>query len=309
MKTDMKKIVLAGGTGNLGSILTRYFLDRGFQVRVLTRQRRTSIEPNLIYTEWDGENTGDWASTLAGSDVLINMCGESINTRFTADNRRKLQNSRYLPTMALGKALQSLDNPPELWINFSGISIFEGADSLQDENSTYKGNSFLAELVEEWERLFLISELNGVRQVTLRLSPVLSHSVGMFAELYPLAKLGLGGKVGAGEQFVSWIHEQDLIRLVDFIIHNPNDYSLFHACSPNPVKNTDFMKALRKAARCSIGIPLPALFAKIGAYVKGVDSSLLLETNPVTTKNTLNAGFLFKYLYIDDAFKQLIKSV
>ncbi|MCY4778463.1 TIGR01777 family oxidoreductase [Sphingobacterium sp. UT-1RO-CII-1] len=305
----MKKIILAGGTGNLGRLLTDSFLSAGYHVIVLTRQHIVSKKTQLTYVQWDGETLGDWCDYLEGGDVLINMCGESINTRFTENNRVKLKNSRYLPTLILGAALEKLTIAPSAWINFSGISIFEGAQELQDEGSLYQGESFLSQLVVEWERLFWERNLKNVRRVVLRLSPVLDETSGMFAELYSLAKKGLGGQVGDGKQYISWIHKHDLLRLVSFIIDNPTTNSVFHACSPHPVRNKEFMKVLRKQVGCKLGLPLPSFLAKIGAYIKGVDASLLLETNSVTTKTTVDAGFSFKYPHLDLALKQLILAV
>lgn len=305
----MKKVVLAGGSGNLGTLLTKSFLAKGWQVVILSRQRRSSNSLGLSYVQWDGETLGDWAVALEGVDLLINMSGASINTRFTEENKKKLRDSRYLPTAVLGEAINAMSNPPALWINFSGISIFEGASRLQDETSTYQGSSFMAQLAVEWERVFRAAQTAHTRQVVLRLSPVLSPSAGMFAELYPLAKLGLGGTVGSGRQYISWIHEKDLVQLVHFIVDKPTDYDLYHACSPQPQSNHDFMQALRKELGVPVGLPLPSALAKVGAFAKGVDPSLLLETNPVTTKNTLAAGFKFDYADVHDAFKQLIKSL
>lgn len=302
----MKKIILAGGTGNLGRLLTDSFLSAGYHVVVLTRQHITSKKSQLTYVNWDGETLGEWCDYLEDSCALINMCGESINTHFTENNRVKLKNSRYLPTLILGAALEKLTVAPAVWINFSGISIFEGAKELQDENSLYQGSSFLSQLVIEWERLFWERNLKNVKRVVLRLSPVLDEASGMFAELYPLAKKGLGGQIGDGKQYISWVHKHDLVRLVSFIIDNPTANSVFHACSPYPVRNKEFMAVLRKEVGCKMGLPLPVLLAKIGAYIKGVDASLLLETNPVTTKTTVEAGFTFKYPNLDLAVKQLI---
>ncbi|TJZ61093.1 TIGR01777 family protein [Sphingobacterium olei] len=304
----MAKIILAGGSGNLGQLLADLFLRNGDKVSILTRSARQSSVLGLDYIQWNGTTPGNWAMALEGADVLINLSGESINTRFTPENRKRLEDSRFLPTAALGEAIEHSEDPPKLWINISGISIFGGVQGIQDEDSQHYGHDFLAELAKEWERIFLASNTPNTGKVILRLSPVLSRSSGMFQELYPLAKWGLGGKVGTGQQYISWINEQDFIRIVAWISSGSAKNTLYHACSPFPVTNAEFMKSLRESAGTAIGLPLPSPLAKIGAFIKGVDASLLLQTTPVTTKALLEEGFEFRYPEIHQAFEQLINS-
>ncbi|WP_437919164.1 epimerase [Sphingobacterium sp. LRF_L2] len=305
----MKKIVLAGGTGNLGELLAHSFSKIGAVVYILTRSKRVSTDENIRYVEWDGTNLGDWGAVLDGADVLINMCGESVNTRFTKKNKKKLRDSRLVPTILLGEAVKQQRNAPRLWINFSGISIFGGLPGMHDEYSPARGQGFLASLSQAWEEAFLAISPQVTHQVILRISPVLMRGAGMFAELHPLVKWGLGGKVGVGDQRISWIHEEDFVRMVHCIATLDQPELIYHACSPFPVRNDAFMRELRQQVGVQFGLPLPTPFAKIGAYIKGVDASLLLESVSATTKSTLHAGFEFKYPYIHDAFKQLIKSV
>ncbi|WP_140937378.1 TIGR01777 family oxidoreductase [Sphingobacterium lumbrici] len=304
----MAKIILAGGSGNLGQLLTDAFLKNGDEVSILTRTARESLVPKLNYVRWNGTSSGKWNAVLEGADVLINLSGESINTRFTPKNKKRLEQSRFLPTATLARAVENSGNPPKLWINISGISIFGGVESVQSEDSQQFGDDFLANLVKVWERIFLAANTPKTEKIILRLSPVLSRSSGMFRELYPLAKWGLGGKVGNGKQYISWIHEQDFVRIVEWIISGSAKNRLYHACSPFPVTNAEFMESLRYAARRAIGLPLPTLFAKIGAFLKGIDPGLILQTTSATTKFLLNEGFEFHYPYIRQAFNQLINS-
>lgn len=304
----MAKIVLAGGTGNLGKLLIPYLREQGHELIVLSRQKMVKHHPKVNFVYWDAENLGPWQNDLNHADVLINLCGLSINRRFTKKNKELLWSSRINPTRLLGDANKQLENPVKLWINFSGVSIFNGANGLQDENSKAYAHDFLGSLSQEWEKTFLEAKIKETEQVILRMSPILSKHSGMFVELYPLAKMGLGGKVGDGKQMVPWIHEQDFLRLVDWIINSESRQTIYHACSPNPVSNTEFMQTLRQSAGVSIGLPLPAWMAKIGAFFKAVDPSLLLETTPVTTLITLQKGFKFNFPYIQLAFNQIIKS-
>ncbi|MGB7526771.1 TIGR01777 family oxidoreductase [Sphingobacterium cellulitidis] len=304
----MAKIVLAGGTGNLGNLLISLFREQGHEIIVLSRQRMIKSHPKIEFVLWDAENLDTWQKKLEDADVLINLCGLSINRRFTKENQKLLRSSRLIPTKLLGEAIAQLESPVKLWINFSGVSIFNGQTGLQDETSHLYANDFLGQLAQDWERVFLEAKTPATEKVILRMSPLLSKKSGMFAELYPLTKMGLGGKVGTGKQMVSWIHETDFVRLMDWIIQSQIREGVYHACSPNPVNNSEFMKALRKEAGVSIGLPLPTFMAKIGAFVKNVDPVLLLESVPVTTLLTIKNGFQFNFPYIQPAFNQLIKS-
>lgn len=303
----MKRIVLAGGTGNIGKLLSKVLTDSNYEVIILSRSDQDSSSSLIKYVKWDGENQGAWVQELEKADAVINLSGKSIQCRFTEENKKALLKSRIDPTNALGEAIKSLTNPPRLWINFSGISLFEGLEGLYDEDSTVYADTFLANLTKKWEHVFFSAETSSTTKVCLRLSPVLSTEFGMFKELYPLAKLGLGGTVGDGMQKISWIHESDLVSLVSWIINHESPGKVYHACAPKPESNKEFMQNLRTAVNMPIGMPLPKVFAKIGAYFKGVESDMLLLSNSVASKRTIQEGFIHKYPNTHSAFKDLIK--
>lgn len=303
----MAKIVLAGGTGNLGHLLLPYFKEKDDQIVILSRKKMIKHHPGVEFIVWDGVTEGDWTKSLDDADVLINLSGASINRRFNRKNREILYNSRIQPTKLLAKVIERHSNPPKLWVNFSGVSIFNGASGLQDEESVAYGKDFLAKLTQDWEAACLHSSTPNTKKVILRMSPLLSKNSGILEELIPLAKLGLAGTIGSGNQMMPWIHEEDFVRLIDWIIRQENPAEIYHACSPNPETNKHFMEVLRKAVGRSFGLPLPTPLAKLGALVKGTDSSLLLETVPVTTIVTLKNGFKFNFPYLHDAIKTLIK--
>ncbi|MGN0003247.1 MAG: TIGR01777 family oxidoreductase [Sphingobacterium composti] len=302
-----KKIVLAGGTGNIGKLLTNEFVKLGYQVLILSRRVQQSKNSNIKYVPWDGETKGAWVDELEDVDTIINLSGKSIQCRFTEENKKELLASRILPTKVLGAAIVDLMHPPRLWINFSGISVFEGLDGFHDEDSKDYAQTFLANLTKKWEETFENSITPKTQKVILRLSPVLSKEFGMFKELYPLAKFGLGGKVGNGQQNISWIHESDLIAIVLWIINQEKVSNLYHACVPKPESNELFMQTLRQAVSMPIGFPLPAFLAKIGAYFKGVESDMLLLTNAVEAKRLSQEGFIYKYPTTQKAFEHLTK--
>lgn len=301
----MRKIVLAGGSGHLGTQLKNAFLDLGWEVVILSRQRNKK-EDKVTYVFWDGEHLGTWIDVLEGADTVINLSGKSIQCRFTSKNKALLENSRILPTNALGRGIANCNKPPRLWINFSGISIFSGLNELQDETSIAVGTDYLAQLTRRWEAAFSAFDLSDTLKVILRVSPVLSKQYGMSAELRPLAKWGLGGKVANGRQYVSWIHQQDFVALVQWIIEQTQPRRVYHACSPQPVTNAAFMEVLRKSAGVSLGLPLPRMIARIGSFIKGIDSSLLLQSVPATTRYTVENGFVFNFGNIKDALTDLV---
>lgn len=305
----MKKIVLAGGTGNLGQVVSRSFLEKGCQVAILSRQKQSTEIPNLSFVVWSGKDLGTWTAALEGADVLINMTGESINKRLTAKNKKLLEESRIQPTRVLGEAVATLSNPPRIWINFSGISLFGGLERMHTEDDRVYADDFMANLSKKWEATFWDNTLSATRQVALRLSPVLQPTAGMFKELYSVTKIGLGGKVGSGVQMISWIHEDDLIRIIHWIVTLEDPAPIYHACSPHPVNNADFMYAMRKATGIYIGLPLPTPLAKIGAFVKGVDDSLLLQGNEVVSKRLEEEGFAFDFPTIQGAVDDLVGRV
>ena len=302
----MKRIVLAGGTGTLGQLLIKAFIAKGWDVIVLTRSKAEQDHKQVRFVYWNGETLGEWVNSLEGIDTLINLSGKSIQCRFSKRNRAEMRTSRLLPTKVLGEALTNLKCKPIRWINFSGVSIFNGLSTIQDESSKAVGNGFLAELSRDWEEMFFSHKLDGIDQVVLRVSPVLLPNSGFFSELVPLVRLGLGGQVGDGKQMMNWIHHVDFVRLLVWLIEKDKVSSIYHACTPLPVSNQAFMQSFRKEVGISMGLPLPVFMAKIGAFLKGVDSSLLLDSVPVASSFTIKEGFEFKFSHTGTAIKNLL---
>ncbi|MBD2713033.1 NAD-dependent epimerase/dehydratase family protein [Limnospira platensis] len=219
----MNRIVIAGGSGFLGGVLTRYFEGRGDEVRVLTR--RPPRHPREI--QWDAQHRGDWESCLEGADVLVNLCGLSVNCRYHAKNRRRLMESRLLPTRLLGEALRDLRQPPGIWMNASTATLYRHTfGDPWDESGEIAAHpdakdAFSIELATAWEREFFQAVPHGVRPVALRCAMTLGRGKdhnNVLTVLRRLVRHGFGGTMGNGKQFVSFIHEEDLCRAVAWIV-------------------------------------------------------------------------------------------
>lgn len=258
----MKKIILAGGSGNLGQLLSKACRSIGYQVIILTRNKNLKNTPAHAEVYWDGEHLGDWCAYLEGAEVIINLSGKSIQCRYTEENKKLLLSSRIQSTCVIGQAIQKTVIPPRLWINFSGVSIFENLPPFHDESSKQYASTFLAQLSQQWEQAFWQAETpSATRKVCLRVSPVLAKDFGMLQGLYPLAKIGLAGTVGDGRQYISWIHKDDFVSIILWLINLANPEGTYHACAPQALPNKEFMDILRHQVHMPIGIPLPPIMA------------------------------------------------
>src|SRR5690606_32254845 len=181
--------------------------------------------------------------------------GRSIDTRFTVKHKREILESRVMSTEVIGEAVSRCHHPPAVWINAGGISIYPPSTTVFTENDRPEGTDFLAQVSWQWEAAFAKAVTPKTRKVQLRIGAVLLSKGGMLGPLAKLAKLGLGGTVGRGDQYVSWIHERDFVKLIDWLMKNEHISGVIHASSPNPVSNADFMRALRKRVGVPMGIP------------------------------------------------------
>lgn len=301
----MPKLILAGGSGFLGNALIQYFEEACHEIVVLSRTPKTN-HGNVKYVVWDGVKVADWASELEHADAVINLSGKNVNCRYTTENKKEIMASRINSTTAIGKAIQQLQNPPKLWINFSAVAIYEKSYGLaMDENSDQPGTGFMYEVCKAWERAVDQTELSSTRKVILRVSMVIGKEAGVYKTLLPLVKLGLGGKAGNGKQMVSWIHLQDLCRMINWLIANPTANGVYNAAAPNPVTNIQFMQAFRKSVGMPVGFPAPAFAVKIGAFLLGTEPELVIDSVNVTPRKALSEGFTFNYENIGDCLNSL----
>ncbi len=290
------RIIIAGGSGFIGSYLKERFEELEYTVRTISRSGKdVSWSENALI------------KALNETDVLINLSGKSINSRFTAKNKQEILRSRIETTRALNSAVLKSKSAPAIWINASAIGIYEhtfGNDVL-DEYSNRFSNDFLAEVVSKWEDEFFKIQTKETKKIALRTSVVLGNSGGAFSRLKLLTKTGLGGKQGNGNQVISWVHVEDYFRIILFVIENAANLEIVNVASPNPVLNEEFMHKLRKSVGMPIGIPAPAWLLKIASFFIGVDASLILDSSNVQSEVLRKNGFEFKFPSVESAFQNL----
>ena len=289
----------------LGSAIAVYFGHAGYDVVVLTR-RPGPAKDGVRYVGWDGQSAGDWSSELNGAELVVNLAGASINCRFNKRNKERIMHSRIAATKVISEAVASVSAPPKCWVNASGIAIYGESAIVLDESDTPRGEDFLALVGQEWEQAFWAADTPGTRKVCVRISPVLFAGSGMLVPLMRLVRFGLGGPVGRGDQYVSWIHETDFVRLVDWIFRQKYVDGVINACSPNPVQNKELMRCLRKTMNMPFGLPNYEWATRLGARVIGSEPDLVLSGQRIVSGRLGNAGFAFQYPYIEDAIGNLI---
>lgn len=301
----MKTILIAGGTGFIGQFLEKYFSNKGYIVKILSRNPKRENE-----ILWDAKTlNASWVSHLENIEVLINLSGKSINCKFTDANKKAIKDSRVITTQLLGEAINSCNNPPKIWMNSSTTSIYKASytEEMTEDNTDF-GNDFEAMVGKVWENAFYKIKNVKTRKIVLRTSIVFGKNDGAFVPLKKLTKFGLGGKQGNGKQMVSWIHETDFARAVEFLILNQNTTGAFNLCVPKPTDNATMMQDFRKIIGIPFGIPSPKLVLKIGSAFINTEPELILNSRNVIPKKLLKNGFQFKYPTITTAVKNLIKN-
>ncbi|MAQ75498.1 MAG: TIGR01777 family protein [Aquimarina sp.] len=301
----MDKIVIAGGSGFLGKVLSNYFVNQGAKVSILTRNKNLQSN-NPGYILWDGKNLGKWTSVLESCDALINLCGRSVDCRYTDKNKSMILQSRIQSTEILGKAILNCKKPPKVWLNSSTATIYKHSEQTpMTESSGVLGDNFSENIAKAWENSFFSFETPFTRKVALRTSIVLGKEGGAFLPLKKLAQLGLGGKQGNGKQMISWIHELDFCKSIDYIIQNPNLSGAVNVVSPYAINNNTFMRHLRKSQNMPFGIPLSKKLLEIGARFIQTETELILKSRFVYPEVLLEKGFEFEFPNIKKALQNL----
>jgi hypothetical protein len=320
MNARRLRIVIPGGSGQVGQVLARHFQERGHHVTVLTRAPYTA-EWQTVH--WDGENAGPWVESLDGADVCINLAGRSVNCRYYAENRRAIYDSRIGTTRLLGEVIASLAIPPRTWLNASTATIYRHAmDREMDEATGELGGNelvgrtrrapdtwnFSIGVAKDWEAAFFESVSPQTRKVAMRsaitMSPTPENAFGILSNL---VRTGLGGTQGSGRQFVSWIHESDFARAVEFLIEHEELDGPVNIAAPNPLPNSEFMAVLRDAWERPNGVPAPAFLIEIASFFLRTESELVLKSRRVVPGRLLDAGFQFEFPEWTEAAQDLVR--
>jgi uncharacterized protein (TIGR01777 family) len=302
----MKKLVIAAGTGFLGQVLIAHFKDTFTDIIVLTRGK-TQLKNNVRYVNWDAQSLTGWETELEGADVMINLAGKSVDCRYNEKNKHEIMTSRMYSTTVLNHAVVQCANPPKHWLNSSTATIYRHSeDKRMTETNGEIGHDFSMNVAKVWENSFFRTETPGTLKTALRTSIVLGTGGGAFLPLKRLAQLGFGGRQGNGNQMVSWIHEKDFARAAEFIISTKME-GVVNVVAPSPVRNVNFMKALRQALKIPFGIPIGRRLLAFGAMLIGTETELVLKSRNVIPQRLHESGFTFEYPTIRRALKDLIK--
>lgn len=301
----MKKMVIAAGTGFLGTVLIDFFKESYAEIIVLTRGK-SEQKNNIEYVHWNAKSLTGWEKVLENADVLINLAGKSVDCRYTPENKAAILSSRIDSTKVLNEAVLKCENPPKHFINSSTATIYRHSEDKQmDEYSGEIGDDFSMNIAKSWEKAFYDVEIDKTLKTAVRTSIVLGKNGGAFIPLKRLTQLGFGGKNGNGNQFVSWIHELDFARAISFIIDKELTGNI-NLVAPKPERNIDFMNKLRQAVGIPFGIPISENILKIGAKIIQTEPELVLKSRNVIPKRLTENGFTFEYHNLEKAFKNLL---
>lgn len=293
-----RKVVIAGGSGFLGTLLADYLNKKGFEVVILSRKIFLSDSAKVIL--WDGETLGGWEAELEGASVLINLAGRTVDCRYTEKNKKQMLDSRILSTRVLGKAVASCKKPPKVWLNSSTATIYEhtygkphGEDGRIASNVEAK-DEYSVELASLWEKEFEAASA-PTRKIVLRTALVFDKSGSVYKVLRRISRFGLGGKMGHGMQMVSWIHSEDFLRAIEWLIVNEKAEGVYNLAAPSPLTNSEMMQEVRKEAGIPFGLPAAKWMLELGAFVLRTETELIIKSRNVVPARLLKEGFRFNF--------------
>lgn len=318
------KIIIPGGSGQVGTVLRRSLESEGYEVVILTRDPDRD-DPLQVF--WDGQTIGGWTETFEGADAVINLAGRSVNCRYTPANRREIKASRIDSARVVGEAIASASDPPKVWLQMSTATIYEHTYGPPNDDVTgvIGGNepgapdtwNFSIDVATSWEkaankggtpRVSAGADSRNTRMVLMRSAIVMSPDRGgPFDILLNLVRFGLGGTSGDGRQFVSWVHDEDFARAVLFLIRDESLEGPVNIAAPNPLPNREFMRDLRNAWGKPFGLPSPEFLLEIGAFFLRTETELVLKSRRVVSKKLTDAGFEFLFTEWKDAAEDLCR--
>jgi len=307
------KIVIPGGSGYVGTVLARAFHKKGDEVVVLSRSPASRPWRTVA---WDGETLGEWVTEFEAADAIINLAGQSVNCRYTPENRRAITESRLKSTKVVGEAIAQAWTPPRVWLQASTATIYAHRyDAPNDEATGIIGGAeanapdtwrFSIEVATSWERVFRESPIPNTRRVAMRTAIVMHPDSGSpFDILLRLVRFGLGGQAGDGRQYISWIHEADFVRAVMWLIQHEELEGPVNLSAPNPLPNAEFMRLLRSARGVQFGLPATGWMLELGAFLAQSETELILKSRRVIPTRLLESGFTFQFPTWPEAARDL----
>ncbi|MEY2409887.1 MAG: uncharacterized protein QOF48_2557 [Verrucomicrobiota bacterium] len=309
--SNPRRLILAGGSGFLGGVLANWFAARQTEVVILTRTPRRDAPHREV--GWDGRTLDTWQAELEGAAALVNLAGRSVDCRYHSRNRRLIMDSRVDSTRVLGEAIARCKAPPPVWLNSSTATIYKHTHgSANDEAGGQIGSTpeardkFSVEVAVAWERVFEEAPTPATRKVALRSAMVLGRGANsVFPVLSKLTRRGLGGRMGDGRQFVSWIHQVDFCRAIEWLIDHEEMAGPVNLAAPNPVCNSEMMRAFRELCGMRFGVPSPYWMLEAGAFFLRTETELIIKSRRVIPGRLLASGFQFDYPLLRPALEQL----
>jgi hypothetical protein len=312
------KVVIPGGSGELGTLLGQAFAGEGHEVVILSRNPGAKGVDSVRRVRWDGVTIGSWAKELDGADVVINLAGRSVNCRYNAANRKAIMDSRVDSTRAVGRAIAACAKPPQTWLQASTATIYAHRyDAPNDEHTGVLGGDepgvpetwrFSIDVAKAWEQALEDADTPSTRKVAMRSAIVMSPGRGgAFDVLLGLVRRGLGGTAGDGRQFVSWVHHEDFSRAVSWLAEHDDVVGAVNVAAPNPLPNTEFMRALREAWGIRVGLPAKRWMLEVGAVFLRTETELVLKSRRVVPARLSDAGFSFRHPTWPEAARDLCR--
>ncbi|WP_404449705.1 TIGR01777 family oxidoreductase [Sutcliffiella horikoshii] len=292
-----KKVVLAGGTGFIGKYLEKQFVQQNYEVIIISRQPQ-----HIAWRDMKGIK-----AAVDNAELVINLAGKSVDCRYNEKNKKEIFDSRTETTRIIGEAIESASNPPELWINSSTATIYRHAeDRPMTETTGEIGEGFSVEVAKAWEKSFFDFNLPQTRQAALRIAIVLGKDGGVMTPFKNLVTFGLGGVQGPGTQMFSWVHIEDVYKIMLFIRDRKDLKGVFNCSAPNPISNQHFMAEMREKMNRKIGLPSPRWMLEIGAVVIRTETELILKSRWVIPERLEKEGYQFKYPKINEALAEIL---
>ena len=304
---EAERIILAGGSGFIGRHLSDALTAGGYEVVVLTRSPPADAPAGVRFVRWDGTTLGDWAAELDGARAVVNLAGRNVNCRYTPQNLREIDESRVNSVNAVAEAINSCRQKPRVLVQAATTAIYGDAGDRVCDEDTPPGEGIPPATAKKWEAAFNAAATPGVRRVLLRISFVLGTGGGALPVLAGLTRWFLGGAVGTGRQYISWIHLDDLMRLFLWAIENENAQGLYNTTAPDPVTNAQFMCELRRTLHRPWSPPTPAPLVRVGCFFMRTEPVLALTGRRCAPARLQREGFTFEHPTLPEALRDVLR--